>query len=131
MNPVSNPTEVDSTQEGSVGAPTNGNNQVVTDAQSAAPQRVAATEADYLAVQLHQARAAAIELRKALITKEATVAEQQLTIGRLRQQLIQMEIAAEEKENTSLRKTFKLEMGKTIHRDEATGSVWWESTPAQ
>jgi hypothetical protein len=93
-------------------------------ADSSGPERIAATNEDYLAVQLHQARADCNDLRKALVAEKETNLK-------LRAAVAKLEIAAVERDNTELRKQHGLEMGRTIHRDDATGEVWWEQEKAK
>ena len=94
----------------------------------AAPVREKASKEEYLAVQLHQARATSKLLREMMAQKEEHVAALTGQTANLRKQVLALENIIEEKENADLRKSYGLVEGRTIRRDEGTGDVWWETT---
>jgi hypothetical protein len=70
-------------------------------------------------VQLHQARLEIVNLRNRLGEQLKTVAALQAENFALQGKLI-------EHDNAQLRSQFGLETGRTIHRDDDTGEIWWD-----
>ena len=97
--------------------------------ETEAPKKLAATEADFFAVALHQAREAKIELRRQLLAKEKKIVELQTQLGVANQTIMQLEISMDERDNAELRREHKFEVGRSIERDAVTGEIFWKGTP--
>jgi len=98
-----------------------------------ADDRIPATELDYLGVQLHQAREDANRLRTQLLAREKEIVELRTQLGVANQRILTMEIEDSAKENQSLVKERKFELGRSITKDDKTGEFFWEKAraPAQ
>lgn len=95
--------------------------------------RLPATEADWLAGQLHEARANNCELRTELFDKELRLIEKDQKIIELRKELQTMRADRINKatqeigtKNAELREKHGLLVGRTLRRDDDTGEVYWE-----
>jgi len=102
-------------------------------------KKVPASEAEYLAVSLHEARANLIEARATSFTKDKALLGKDDEIMVLRQELLKSQkechnlrikvAAINEKvlqeKNAELRETHGLAEGRTIHKDDVTGEVFW------
>lgn len=89
------------------------------------PERIPATQADLLAVQLHQAREDKNTLRQQLLANQKQLVGLQTQVGALNQRILQLEMLADDKANTDLRKEHEFELGRSIHKDDETGDIYW------
>ena len=104
------------------------------DGAEAAPlRRVPASEADWLAGQLHEARANNCDLRNTLLQRDKSIIEKDQAIITLRQRLLKLTAdnlnkSNDEvnKSNAELREKHGLVIGRTLRRDDVTGEVYWE-----
>jgi hypothetical protein len=74
---------------------------------------------------LHQAREDKNALRAQLLENQKQIVGLQTQIGVLKQQVLSLEIAADSDANERLRKDHSFQLGRVIHRDDATGEVCW------
>lgn len=93
--------------------------------ESAAPESTPATEADYLAVQLHQAREASNELRKQLMGQEKQIVDLRTQLGVANQRIVGLDMANAARENADLIKERRFELGKSIVKNNETGEFSW------
>lgn len=96
--------------------------------------RIPATEADYLAAQLHQARSQLVAFKQTIITKDKALLQKDLQLLAKDEKILQLEIKMVDEQNASLREEHKLEFDKTIHKDDKTGEIYWlkpEEAPEQ
>lgn len=88
-----------------------------------------ATLAAYLACALHEergkhavTRSEIIELKRAMLKKDQAILERD-------QKILGLELAAVEQDNEKLRETHGISFGRTIHKDDETGEVYWLDSP--
>lgn len=89
------------------------------------PERVEATEEDFLAVQLHQSRDQKNQLRRVLSAKEKELVDLRTQLGVANQTILQLQIDIDEMANNKLREERSFQVNKTITKDDE-GNVFWE-----
>jgi len=89
------------------------------------PKMVEISEADYLAAQLHEARAQLLVLRGELLAKQRLLVQKDQIIVQREETILVLESRLIEQENAKLRETHNLDFGKTFHKEEETGKVYW------
>lgn len=87
--------------------------------------RTPATQADFLAAQLHEARTKLASARAELLDKAKLLLQKDQLLLQREQRILQLESAIVDEEYKKLRDTHGLALGRTIHRDDATGEVYW------
>lgn len=95
------------------------------------PQQVKhpATEANYLAAQIHELRVKIMNQRNELIEKAKSILQRDQIILQKDQVIAKMETAAAEEDNKQLRAEHGLAPGRTLHKDDVTGEVYWLGDP--
>lgn len=96
------------------------------------PERIPANEQTWTAVQVHELRAENIDLQTKLLGKEQAIIEKDQMILQLRQQLLNeqnLRLRDERKKadeiNAKLREEHNITLGRTLHKDDKTGEVYW------
>lgn len=100
-------------------------------------ERTPATEADYIAVQLHAEREMKNHLRLRLSAKEKEIvdlqreyaeklSDLQVKLGIANQTILQLEIDADKAANERLRQERAFKLGRTVVKDD-DGSIFWET----
>ena len=96
------------------------------------PQRIPGTAADWLAAQNHELRADNCDLRDKVMDRDGIIIKKDQLILTLRQKLHQLEVEKSQRErktaettNAKLRETHGLILGRSIHRDDTTGDVYF------
>lgn len=94
--------------------------------------KIPATQADWLAAQLHESRGDIIDLKNALLAKDNILLEKDKEILSLKQiihtlerKLADVRHSALEAKNDELRKEFGFELGRRIEKDDESGDVFW------
>lgn len=87
--------------------------------------RTPAGQEDWLAAQLHEARIKATNLRAELIEKTKQLLQRDQLLFVKEQQIHKLETVAMEAENKQLREAHGLALGRTIHKDDVTGEIYW------
>jgi hypothetical protein len=93
--------------------------------KSAEGERVPATEADYLAAMLHQARSQLVQFKQALLAKDKQLLEKDLQLLGKDEKIFQLETKMVDDQNAMLRNNHALKFDQTIHKDDETGEVYW------
>ncbi|HUW16695.1 MAG TPA: hypothetical protein VMW94_06425 [Actinomycetes bacterium] len=86
--------------------------------------KTAGTEAEWLATLLHNAHAQINDLKRELIQAEQSGLNLAVAKGKLKARVLELEIAAGEKEMETIRSKHGIRVGTTIHKDDATGEVY-------
>lgn len=92
---------------------------------SNAPKRIPAKKEDWYAAQTHQMRSAMLTQRKEILAKNKVIGQLQAQIATLEERLLPMEEEKLELENAKLRDEHGLDFGRTIHKDDKTGEVYF------
>jgi hypothetical protein len=93
-------------------------------------KRIPATEADYLAAQLHEARSKLLELRGESLQKSKLLAQKDQIIIQREETILALEGKLLDIDQQKLRESHGLEFGRTLKRDDETGDVYWLEKPA-
>jgi hypothetical protein len=95
------------------------------EADKPSPTKIPATQADWLASHLHEARLKITTIRAELIERTKQLISKDQRILQLENRILQLESANVDEENKELRAAHGLSLGRTLHRDDATGDVYW------
>ena len=99
-----------------------------------ADERIPATEADYLAAQLHQARSQLVQFKQTILAKDEAILQKDLQLIQKDKAILALEAKMVDEQNATLRTQHSLQFDKTIHKDDETGEVYWlkaEEAPKQ
>jgi hypothetical protein len=98
--------------------------ETVTD-DTTEPKRMPATEAAYLAAELHEAKRRLLVMRNEVLGKAKQLVQKDQIILQREQTILQLETKIIEQENKLLRAAHGLDFGRTIHKDDVTGEVYY------
>lgn len=88
-------------------------------------ERIPATEATYLAAQLHEVRSKLVNMRQVVIQKDQQLLQKENELLKKSAIILQLESKVVDEENRKLREEHGLKFDKTIHKDDETGEVYW------